>query len=127
MSKPKWQRLCVAVAGPAMNVLTALAIPTGLAMMHHEVPAYLDKPAVVKAVEPNSPSERVGLQTGDLIVKIDGRENPNWRDIEDTVAVNPDSHCSAYDQARRRTQAVQLARQESRDRSGEDRLRRFQA
>ena len=25
-SKPKWQRLCVAVAGPVMNILTAMAI-----------------------------------------------------------------------------------------------------
>jgi regulator of sigma E protease len=90
MSKPKWQRLCVAVAGPAMNILTALAIPAVMAMMHHEVPAYLDKPAVVKAVEPNSPAEQAGLQAGDLIVKIDGRTEPKWRDLEDTVAVNPD-------------------------------------
>jgi regulator of sigma E protease len=90
ISKPKWQRFCVAVAGPAMNILTALAIPTALAMMHHEVPAYQDKPALVKAVEPNSPAEKIALQPGDLIVKIDGHENPVWRDVEDTVAVNPD-------------------------------------
>ena len=89
-SKPKWQRFCVAVAGPTMNILTALAIPTALAMMHHEVPAYQDKPALVKAVEPNSPAETIGLQPGDLILKIDGKENPVWRDVEDTVAVNPD-------------------------------------
>ena len=90
MSKPKWQRLCVAVAGPAMNILTALAIPAVMAMMHHEVPAYLDKPAVVRAVEPNSPAEQAGVQPGDLIVKIDGRTDPKWRDLEDTIAVNPD-------------------------------------
>jgi regulator of sigma E protease len=90
MSKPKWQRFCVAVAGPTMNILTALAIPTVLAMMHHEVPAYQDKPALVRAVEPNSPAEKIGLQPGDLIAKIDGKENPVWRDVEDTVAVNPD-------------------------------------
>ena len=90
MSKPKWQRLCVAVAGPAMNILTALAIPAVMAMMHHEVPAYLDKPAVVRAVEPNSPAEQAGLQPGDLIAKADGRTDPNWRDLEDTIAVNPD-------------------------------------
>ncbi|MEK6304615.1 MAG: RIP metalloprotease RseP [Acidobacteriota bacterium] len=89
-SKPKWQRLCVAFAGPAMNILTALAIPTVMAMMHHEVPAYLDRPPLIRAVEPNSPAERIGLQPGDLIVNIDGRENPTWHDIEDTVAVNPD-------------------------------------
>ena len=90
MSKPKWQRLCVAVAGPVMNILTALAIPAVMAMMHHEVPAYLDKPSVVKAVEPNSPAEQAGLQPGDLIVKVDGRTEPKWRDLEDTIAVNPD-------------------------------------
>ncbi|HLF83303.1 MAG TPA: RIP metalloprotease RseP [Blastocatellia bacterium] len=90
MSKPKWQRLCVAVAGPAMNILTALAIPAVMAMMHHEVPAYLDKPALVRAVEPNSPAEQADLQPGDLIVKVDGRTDPKWRDLEDTIAVNPD-------------------------------------
>jgi regulator of sigma E protease len=90
MSKPKWQRFLVAIAGPAMNILTALAIPAGMAMIHHEVPAYLDKPAEIKAVEPNSPAERAGLQPGDLIVKVDGASNPKWRDVEDYIAVNPD-------------------------------------
>lgn len=90
MSKPKWQRFCVAIAGPAMNILTALAIPAGMAMVNHQVPAYLDKPAQVVAVEPNSPAEQAGLQPGDLIIKADGKGDPTWRDLEDTVAVNPD-------------------------------------
>ena len=90
MSKPKWQRLCVAVAGPTMNILTALAIPAVMAMAHHEVPAYLDKPAVVSAVEPNSPAERASIEPGDQIVKIDGVTNPKWRDLEDIIVVNPD-------------------------------------
>jgi regulator of sigma E protease len=90
MSKPKWQRLCVAVAGPTMNILTALAIPAVMAMVHHEVPAYLDKPAVVRAVEPNSPAERAGIQPGDQILRIDGITNQKWRDVEDVVVVNPD-------------------------------------
>jgi regulator of sigma E protease len=90
MSKPKWQRFCIAVAGPTMNILTALAIPAAMAMIHHEVPAYLNKPVLVKAVEPNSPAERAGLQPGDLIVKIDGIDNPTWQELEDQVAVNPE-------------------------------------
>jgi regulator of sigma E protease len=90
MSKPKWQRLCVAVAGPTMNILTALAIPAVMAMVHHEVPAHLDKPAVVQAVEPNSPAERAGIEPGDRLVRVDGATNPKWRDVEDVIVVNPD-------------------------------------
>jgi regulator of sigma E protease len=90
MSKPKWQRLCVAVAGPTMNILTALAIPAVMAMVHHEVPAHLDKAAIVRAIEPNSPAERAGIEPGDQLVRVDGVANPKWRDVEDVIVVNPD-------------------------------------
>ena len=90
MSKPKWQRFCVAVAGPAMNILTALAIPAAMAMIHHEVPVYVDKPAVVQGIERDSPAEAAGLRPGDLIQRIDGIDNPTWQDAMDYIAVNPD-------------------------------------
>src|SRR5260370_30608941 len=35
MSKPNRQRLCVAVAGTMMNILTALAIPAAQPMLYH--------------------------------------------------------------------------------------------
>ncbi len=90
MSKPKWQRLCVAVAGPAMNILTALAIPAAMAMAHHEVPAFLDKPAIIRGVERNSPAVEAGLQPDDLIQRIDGIDNPTWQDVLDYIAVRPE-------------------------------------
>lgn len=89
-SKPKWQRLCVAVAGPTMNVLTALAIPAILGMIHYEVPAFLNQPPVVNAVVPASAAEKAGLQRGDVIISMDGQQNPTWRDVEDYIAINPD-------------------------------------
>jgi regulator of sigma E protease len=89
-SKPKWQRFCVAIAGPTMNILTALAIPAILAMVHYQVPAYWNQPPVVNAVAPDSPAEKAGLQRGDLITSIEGHENPTWRDVEDYIAINPD-------------------------------------
>jgi regulator of sigma E protease len=90
MSKPKWQRFCVAVAGPVMNILTALAIPAAVAMFHHEIPAYLYQPALVKAVEPNSPAAQVGIKPDDVIVQIGDQQNPTWRDVEDYVFVRPE-------------------------------------
>lgn len=89
-SKPRWQRLCVAVAGPTMNILTALAIPAVMAMAHHEVPAFLDKPAVIRGVERDSPAVKAGLQPSDLIQQIDGMDNPTWQDVLDYIAVRPD-------------------------------------
>lgn len=90
MSKPKWQRLCVAVAGPVMNIMTALAIPAALVMIHYEMPAYFMSPAVVNAVEPGSPAASAGIQRGDLIAKIGDKENPTWRDVNDRVLISPD-------------------------------------
>lgn len=89
MSKPRWQRFLVAVAGPVMNVLTAFTIIAVLAMIHFETEAYRTWPAQINAVEPDSPAEKAGIRRGDVIVKIDGEDNPVWRDVEDAILVNP--------------------------------------
>ncbi len=88
-SKPKWQRLCVAVAGPVMNILTAIAIPAILAMIHFESLTYVNNQPVVNAVGAGSAAEAAGIQRGDLITSIDGIQNPTWSQIEDTIMVNP--------------------------------------
>lgn len=90
MSKPKWQRFCVAIAGPAMNILTALAIPAIVAMVHFETEAYKSEPPVIHAVLAGLSADAAGIQRGDLILAVDGRETPIWRDVEDAVAINPD-------------------------------------
>ena len=65
MSHPRWQRFLVAIAGPAMNVLLAVCVLTGVYMFRHEYPAYLDQPAVVGWVADGSPAQKAGLQPGD--------------------------------------------------------------
>lgn len=90
MSKPKWQRFCVAVAGPTMNILTALAIPMVSGMIHYEVPAFLNRTPLVNAVEPGSAAERAGIHPGDLIVRIGDDVDPTWQDVQDRVALNPE-------------------------------------
>ena len=34
-SKPRWQRLMIAFAGPAINIVLAVALLTGLFMVHY--------------------------------------------------------------------------------------------
>src|SRR3974390_3502012 len=55
LSHPRWQRFIVALAGPAMNILLAVALLTGAYMVRYERPIYLDKPAVVGWVLPDTP------------------------------------------------------------------------
>src|ERR1044071_4306179 len=50
LSKPKWQRFLVAAAGPAMNLVLAVVLLTGVYMYGSEIPAYWNEPAVVGIV-----------------------------------------------------------------------------
>ncbi len=47
LSHPRGQRFLVAIAGPAMNIMLAVALLTGVYMVHYEYPAVVDEPTVV--------------------------------------------------------------------------------
>ncbi len=89
LSHPRWQRFIVALAGPAMNVMLAVALLTGVYMVHYEYPAVLDEPAVVGWVNPNTPAEKAGIQKGDKIVRVEDIENPNWEQVDVKAALSP--------------------------------------
>src|SRR6202012_652240 len=46
MTHPRWQLFFGAIAGPAMNIILAIVVLTGVYMVRHEYPAYFDQPAV---------------------------------------------------------------------------------
>ncbi len=89
LSHPRWQRFIVALAGPAMNIMLAIALLTGVYMVHYEYPAVLDEPAVVGWVSPNTPAEKAGIQRGDKIVRVEEIENPNWEQVDVKDALSP--------------------------------------
>lgn len=84
--RPKWQRILVALAGPAMNVLTALAIPFAAAFIYG---APLMPAPVVSYVVPGGAAEKAGLKAGDRIVSFNGTSNPTWDMIEGDGALSP--------------------------------------
>ncbi|MBI4471589.1 MAG: RIP metalloprotease RseP [Acidobacteria bacterium] len=90
MSKPKYQRFLVASAGPIMNIVLAVTLLTGLFMYGTYVPEFVTGQAVVGPVQPDSPATRADIRTGDIIVAIDGRLNPNWQEVETRIVTNPD-------------------------------------
>src|SRR5450755_4152348 len=89
LSHPRWQRFIVALAGPAMNIMLAIALLTGVYMVPSEYPVVLDQPARIGYVNPNTPAERAGIQIGDRIVRVEDIENPNWEQVDVKAALSP--------------------------------------
>lgn len=81
LSKPRWQRVIIALAGPAMNLVLAVLLMAGLLMTGVRVPVYSDNPAEVAGVLAGSPAEQAGIRAGARIVEFAGRKHPTWEEI----------------------------------------------
>jgi regulator of sigma E protease len=84
--RPRWQRVLVALAGPVMNILTALAIPFAGALMYG-VPA--TPSPVVYYIQPGGAAAQAGLQQGDRIISFNGTKNPSWDSINGDALLSP--------------------------------------
>lgn len=84
--RPRWQRILVALAGPVMNMITALSIPLVGAMMYG-VP--LSPAPIVSYVASGGAAQVAGLQSGDRIVSFNGSENPEWDTIRGDALLSP--------------------------------------
>ena len=80
LAKPRWQRLIIAFAGPFMNIVLAIGVLTGLFMVHFEK-IIDDQGAVIGHIMPDSPAAKAGMRSGDKIVRLNGKDNPDWEDI----------------------------------------------
>jgi len=78
--KPRWQRLIIAAAGPFMNIVLAIAVLTGLFMVSYEK-VLNEGGAIVGHVQPDSPAAKAGIEAGDKIVRLEGKDNPDWEEI----------------------------------------------
>jgi len=80
-NKPRWQRLIILAAGPFMNVVLAIAVLVGLYMTKGYERVLNQGAAVVGHVVADSPAAKAGVQVGDKIVRLDGKNNPDWEEI----------------------------------------------
>lgn len=81
LAKPRWQRLIITFAGPAINVVLAIALMTGLDKVHFPTMPTPPDP-MVGYVEPNSGVAKAGIHEGDRVVQLDDISDPTWRDIQ---------------------------------------------
>jgi regulator of sigma E protease len=81
LSKTKWQRFQILIAGPVMNLLLAVIVTAVVLMNGAEIPAFQSQPPVVGQVTDGSPAARAGVRRGDRIVSVAGREVNTWEQL----------------------------------------------
>ncbi|HXN24031.1 MAG TPA: RIP metalloprotease RseP [Candidatus Dormibacteraeota bacterium] len=79
LSKTRWQRALIALAGPVVNLIMPFLLLGGF-FIAIGVPyeSFEDRPVEVIALAKNSPLATAGLQIGDRLVEINGIQNPSW-------------------------------------------------
>ncbi len=90
-AKP-WQRIVTLLAGPLANVVLAIVILSivwwaGFRIETYENRIVLASDYTVLDGGP-APADRAGLQTGDYVVRIDGRDVRSYSDLQQLVAQN---------------------------------------
>src|SRR6202047_2933679 len=81
LSKPRWVRMIIAVAGPTMNILLALVIFWGIFwLVGLPSDPYLRQPAQIAAI-PQNDAGASGVQAGDQIVAVNGVRRDTWEKV----------------------------------------------
>ena len=89
LSKTKWERFQVLIAGPVMNILLAFVVTTVVLLQGTEVPAFEDEAPVLGGVVADSPAAKAGLQRGDRILTVAGEKVPTWNALNMAVGIRP--------------------------------------
>ncbi|MGH9465437.1 MAG: RIP metalloprotease RseP [Thermoanaerobaculia bacterium] len=90
LNKPRWQRVLVYLAGPAMNVVLAIVLIAGVFMVGVEVSAIPDLPPVVGHVVADSAAAAVGIEVGDRILAVDGKAVRRWDEVQFALLTSPE-------------------------------------
>lgn len=78
LSKSKWVRFQVYLAGPVMNIALALVLTTLILTQGADEPIYRTAPPVIGVVAADSPGARAGLQPGDRVIRVNDTAVDTW-------------------------------------------------
>jgi regulator of sigma E protease len=82
MSKPRWQRALISVAGPAVNLIMPLLLLSGFFWIKGlPYSEYLDQPPVIASMKANDPLAKAGVAAGDRITTVNGIATPTWEKV----------------------------------------------
>ena len=90
LAKSKWQRFQILIAGPVMNLLLAVVLLAFVLLQGADVLAFLDRAAVIGAVQAGSPADKAGIIPGDTITKFGTADVLTWEHLDIAVASRPE-------------------------------------
>jgi regulator of sigma E protease len=86
LSRPRWQRCLIAVAGPVMNIFLTFAIFWGIYwFVGMPTDAYLNRAADVAAIPQNVTPAPTNVLPGDRILTINGVNTVNWEQVSSEI------------------------------------------
>ncbi len=86
-AKPRWQRMIIAFAGPAINLVLAVVLLTGLFMVSYEKTPNPSSPTI-GYLAPDGAAAKAGVQEGDKVVQFNDIVDPSWEDMQIKIATN---------------------------------------
>ncbi len=106
MSKAKWKQIWFMSAGVIMNTLLAFIIFTGLSN-------YMGKPVVSQApiiseLLPGMPADIAGLQSGDVIKRIEGEKISSWDELTTKIHRHPNQNIDLQYSRERISESISL-------------------
>ncbi|MEM6704686.1 MAG: RIP metalloprotease RseP [Acidobacteriota bacterium] len=90
VNHPRWQRIVIYLAGPAMNVVLSVTLVAFIFMVGIDLPNTRDVSTEVGTVLEDSAGAEAGLREGDLIRSIDGEEVEDWQAVSMAVLTSPE-------------------------------------
>jgi len=83
MSKPRWQRALISLAGPIVNLIFPLVLLAGYFVVKGDpYPKYFDEPLVIVSLPKDSPLAKAGVEPGDRVTWLDGVSAPTWSTVD---------------------------------------------
>ena len=83
---PAWKEIAVAVAGPLMNVVLAVALAVALSL----VPSakFGELSSEIGTVVTNGPAAKAGMLAGDVVVSVGGHPVRTWSEMQTEVQIS---------------------------------------
>ena len=92
-SAPPWKRILVSVSGPGANLIFAVLVLSFIWLVGFNIQTFGNKIILLSDYPLNGrteevyPADKAGLETGDRIVSVGGKDIRHYRDLQEAVSV----------------------------------------